>query len=44
MTLGITIGGIVPSIVFVEIKKRKIKSGEKTSIKMKKKTITGARS
>jgi len=39
MTLGITIGGIVPSIVFVEIKKRKIKSGEKTSIKMKKKTI-----
>ncbi|MHA1479271.1 MAG: hypothetical protein ACTSPU_13840, partial [Promethearchaeota archaeon] len=39
MTLGITIGGIVPSIAFVEIKKRKIKSGEKTSIKMKKKTI-----
>ncbi len=37
--LGITIGSIIPSIVFVEKKVRKMKLGEKTSTKIKKKSI-----
>ena len=39
ITLGITIGSVVPSIVFVEIKVRKIKSGKISSTKIKKKGI-----
>jgi len=39
MTLGITIGILIPFIVFAEIKVRKMKLGEKSSTKIKKKEI-----